>query len=54
MLEVSIIGLDIAKHVFQAHGVDSSGHAVLRKKISRAKLLPFFAAQPRCRVVSRR
>ena len=51
MSEVSIIGLDIAKHVFQAHGVDASGHAVLRKKISRAKLLPFFAAQPRCRMI---
>lgn len=51
MSEVSIIGLDIAKHVFQAHGVDSSGHVLLRKKIARAKLLPFFAAQPRCRVV---
>lgn len=51
MLEVSIIGLDIAKHVFQAHGVDASGQAVLRKKISRAKVLSFFAAQPRCRVV---
>ena len=51
MLEVSIIGLDIAKHFFQAHGVDASGHAVLRKKIRRAKLLPFFAAQPPCRVV---
>ena len=49
--EVSIIGLDIAKHVFQAHGVDALGRAVLRKKISRAKLLPFFASQPRCRVV---
>jgi transposase len=49
--EVSIIGLDIAKHVFQAHGVDAAGRAVLRKKIGRAKLLPFFAAQPRCRVV---
>jgi transposase len=49
--EVSIIGLDIAKHVFQAHGVDASGHVLLRKKISRAKLLPFFAAQPRCQVV---
>ena len=51
MSEVSIIGLDIAKHVFQAHGVDASGHVLLRKKISRAKLLPFFAAQPRCQVV---
>ena len=51
MSEVGIIGLDIAKHVFQAHGVDARGGAVLRKKISRAKLLPFFASQPRCRVV---
>ena len=51
MSEISIIGLDIAKYVFQAHGADASGRAVLRKKISRAKLLPFFASQPRCRVV---
>ena len=51
MSQVSIIGMDIAKHVFQAHGVDASGHAVLRKKISRARLLPFFASQPPCRVV---
>ncbi len=51
MSQVSIIGLDIAKHVFQAHGVDASGHAVLRKKISRGRLLPFFASQPPCRVV---
>ena len=51
MSEVSIIGLDIAKHVFQAHGADASGHAILRKKISRTKLLPFFAAQSRCLVV---
>lgn len=51
MSEVSIIGLDIAKHVFQAHGVDASGHAILRKKIARSKLLPFFAAHPPCLVV---
>ena len=51
MSEVSIIGLDIAKHVFQVHGADASGRAVLRKKISRVKLLPFFSRQPRCRVV---
>jgi transposase len=49
--EVSIIGLDIAKHVFQAHGADALGRAVFRKKIGRTKLLPFFASQPRCRVV---
>ena len=49
MSQVSIIGLDIAKQVFQAHGVDASGQAVLRKKIGRSRLLPFFAAQPPCR-----
>lgn len=51
MSEVSIIGLDIAKHVFQVHGTDASGRAVLRKKLSRSKVLPFFASQSRCRVV---
>ena len=51
MSEVSIIGLDIAKHVFQAHGVDRSGHAILRKKITRSKLLPFFSAHPHCLIV---
>lgn len=43
-----MIGLDIAKHVFQAHGVDASGRAVFRKKITRSKLIGFFASQPRC------
>ena len=48
--EVSIIGLDIAKHVFHAHGADERGRAILSKRISRGKLLDFFAAQPRCMV----
>jgi len=42
--EVSTIGLDIAKHVFQAHGADASGPAVFRKKITRAKLIEFLAS----------
>jgi transposase len=46
--EVSTIGLDIAKHVFQAHGADASGRVVFRKKISRVELIEFFASQPRC------
>ena len=46
--EVSTIGLDIAKHSFQAHGADAAGRVVFRRKISRAKLLLFFASQPRC------
>jgi transposase len=49
--EVSTIGLDIAKHVFQAHGADPSGRVLFRKKITRGKLIEFFASQPRCLVV---
>jgi len=48
--EVTTIGLDIAKYVFQAHGADASGRMVFRKKINRGKLLAFFASQPRCLV----
>jgi transposase len=40
--------LDIAKHVFHAHGADERGRAVFSRKISRAKLLAFFGRQPRC------
>lgn len=46
--EVSIFGLDIAKNVFHVHGADAAGNAMQRKKLTRAKLLGFFAAQPRC------
>jgi transposase len=50
MGEVSTIGLDIAKSVFQVHGVDADGAVVMRKRISRAKVLEFFAALPSCLV----
>jgi transposase len=50
MGEVSTIGLDIAKSVFQIHGVDAGGAVVIRKRITRAKLLEFFAALPPCLV----
>ena len=50
MSEVIIIGLDIAKHVFHAHGADGKGRAIFSKRISRGKLLDFFAAQPSCTV----
>jgi transposase len=46
--QVSMIGLDIAKSVFQAHGAAASGKAVVRKKIARARVLEFFTAQPQC------
>jgi|SRR6266446_3368472 len=48
MGEVSTIGLDIAKSVFQIHGVDASGAVVIRKRITRAKLLEFVATLPPC------
>lgn len=50
MGEVITIGLDIAKSVFQVHGVDADGAVVIRKRISRAKVLEFFSGLPRCLV----
>jgi transposase len=50
MGEVSTIGLDIAKSVFQVHGVDSAGAVVIRKRISRAKVLEYFGGLPACLV----
>lgn len=46
--EVSIIGLDLAKHIFQAHGATSGGQVGFRKKIRRERLLSFFSEQSRC------
>jgi transposase len=44
------IGLDLAKSVFQVHGVDAGGHAVLRRRLARGDLVAFFARQPACLV----
>ncbi len=48
MEKVSIIGLDLAKRSFQAHGARADGGVGFRKKLSREKVLGFFAEQPRC------
>ena len=48
MGEISIIGLDIAKQVFHAHGADAKGATVFSRRITRQKLIGFFASQPRC------
>ena len=48
MGEVSIIGLDLAKSVFQAHGAAADGSVVFRRKLSRGQLLRFLDEQPRC------
>src|SRR5437762_14264979 len=43
MGEVTTIGLDLAKQVFQVHGVDAKGATVLRKQLRRAQVLAFFS-----------
>jgi transposase len=50
MGEVTTIGLDLAKHVFQVHGVDAEGATVLRKQLRRAQVLAFFSRLPHCLV----
>lgn len=47
MGQVITIGLDIAKQVFHVHGADALGAALFSRKVTRSKLLGFFAAQPR-------
>ena len=49
-MEITTIGLDIAKRVFQAHGAGATGKAVLRRKLQRAEVLAFFASLPPCLV----
>ena len=46
--EPSTIGLDIAKKVFQVHGVDDEGQVVIRRKLRRRQVLTFFAKLPPC------
>src|SRR5690242_5567445 len=46
--EVSIIGLDLAKNAFQAHGAASDGTVVFRRKLARSQVLKFFASRPVC------
>jgi transposase len=50
MKEVSTIGLDLAKNVFQIHGVDGSGRTVIRRQLRRGQVLPFFKKLPPCLV----
>jgi transposase len=48
MEEVTIVGVDLAKRVFQLHGAAADGSVVFRKKLSRNQLLPFLARHPFC------
>ncbi len=49
-MNISALGIDIAKNVFQLHGVDDNGKVVIQKKLSRMKLLQFIAQLPLCRI----
>jgi len=49
-MTIAMIGLDTAKNLFQVHGVDEGGRAVLRRKLHRSELVGFFERQPRCTV----
>ena len=48
MSAIATVGLDLAKNVFQVHGTDASGRAVLRKKLRREQVLAFFSQLPHC------
>ena len=50
MENVATIGLDIAKSVFQVHGVGADGEVLIRRRLTRARMLPFFAKLPPCLV----
>ena len=47
-MEITTVGLDLAKHVFQVHGVDTAGNVVLRKRLRRAQVHAFFAGLKPC------
>ena len=49
-MEITTIGLDVAKNVFQVHGIDAAGKVVVRKALRRAQLLPFFRKLSPCLV----
>jgi transposase len=49
-MEISTIGLDLAKSVFQVHGIDAAGRVVVRKALRRSQVLPFFTKLPPCLV----
>ena len=49
-MQITTIGLDLAKTVFQVHGVDAAGQAVLRKQLRRSGVLDFFRELPACLV----
>ena len=50
IMQVIRVGLDVAKNVFQVHGVAADGTSVVRRRLRRQEVLPFFAQLPSCLV----
>jgi len=50
MQAITTVGLDIAKSIFQVHGVDAQGNVILRRQLKRRHVLAFFQKLPRCLV----
>ena len=48
MKEVITIGVDLAKNVFQVHGVDAEGSVIVRRQLRRGQVLAFFKKQSPC------
>ena len=49
-MNLTTIGIDLAKAVFQVHGADDKGRAVIKKQLKRAQVLPYFANLTPCRI----
>ena len=49
-MDVTTIGIDLAKHVFQVHALNATGDVVVRKALRRAQVIPLFTKLPPCLV----
>jgi transposase len=49
-MQITTIGLDIAKNVFQVHGIDAAEKVVVRKPLRRGQVMKLFEAVPPCRI----
>jgi transposase len=47
-MEITTIGIDLSKNVFQIHGMDHRGKTALKKQLKREQMLPYFANFPSC------
>ena len=50
MKEVTTVGIDVAKSVFQVHGINAVGDVVIRRKLRRSEVIEFFQILPSCRI----